>query len=393
MRRHRFSMLAFILPILLISLASDTTYSTPSAKRLHGQGAEVDVAILLDTSNSMDGLISQAKSQLWTIIQQFARSVKNGQTPLLRVALFEYGNTNLPAGEGYIRQVVPLGDDLDVLSEALFSLTTKGGDEYCGQVMNEAITRLDWSTEADAYRVIFIAGNEPFTQGPVDYHHSCNRAVERSIIINTIHCGKHQDGVNGQWKQGARLAYGEFFNIDQDRVVVHIDCPQDPEIIRLNAELNETYLWFGSAEKREYYLSNQEAQDSNARRLSSSVAVGRSVTKSSKMYSNTTRDLVDALVDDTEILKNVPEEELPDIMREMTTEERAAYLEEMAEKRAELKKEIGEKAVEREAFLEKELKKRAEESGETTLGDAVVIAIRKQLVDAGFEITDGIGSN
>ena len=32
-----------------------------------GTRPAVDVAILLDTSNSMDGLISQAKSQLWTL--------------------------------------------------------------------------------------------------------------------------------------------------------------------------------------------------------------------------------------------------------------------------------------------------------------------------------------
>jgi len=39
---------------------------------------------------------------------------------VLRVALLEYGNTRLPAAEGYLRQVVPLTDDLDKLSEALF---------------------------------------------------------------------------------------------------------------------------------------------------------------------------------------------------------------------------------------------------------------------------------
>jgi hypothetical protein len=117
-----------------------------------GKRASVDVAILLDTSNSMDGLINQAKSQLWTIVQQFAKAKKDGQTPVLRVALFEYGNTNLPAAEGYIRQVVPLSDDLDKLSEALFSLTTSGGDEYCGQVIDEAITRLDWSKEPNGYK-------------------------------------------------------------------------------------------------------------------------------------------------------------------------------------------------------------------------------------------------
>ena len=82
----------------------------------------VDIALLLDTSNSMDGLINQAKSQLWSIVQEFAHARRGGHPPLLRVALFEYGNTRLPATEGYIRQVVPLTDDLDRLSAELFRL-------------------------------------------------------------------------------------------------------------------------------------------------------------------------------------------------------------------------------------------------------------------------------
>ncbi len=346
----------------------------------------VDVAILLDTSNSMDGLISQAKSQLWTIVQQFSRAQKQDRSPYLRVALFEYGNTNLPAREGYLRQVVPLGNDLDVLSEALFSLTTQGGDEYCGLVINETITRLDWSTQPGSYQVIFIAGNEPFTQGSLDFNFACGRAAQKGIVVNTIHCGPHDEGVRGQWRQGAEIGRGEFFNIDQDRRIVHIPCPQDPVIIRLNNELNETYLWFGSADKREYCLDNQKAQDSNANLLSSSVAVSRCITKTSVVYDNRGRDLVDALVDDQDILQNVPEDQLPEKMQKMTTEERASYLQEMAARRLDLKKQIGKQAAEREIYLEAERQRRSAETGETTLGEAVVIAIGKQLLEAGFTL-------
>jgi hypothetical protein len=36
--------------------------------------AKVQIALLLDTSNSMDGLIDQAKSQLWKIVNEMAFS-------------------------------------------------------------------------------------------------------------------------------------------------------------------------------------------------------------------------------------------------------------------------------------------------------------------------------
>ena len=156
-----------------------------------GKRAAVDVAILLDTSNSMDGLIGQAQAQLWGIVQEFSKAEKAGQTPLLRVAVFEYGNSRLPASEGYIRQVEQLTTDMDRISEVLFELTTKGGVEYCGQVIDECLTRLDWSDEPNSYKAIFIAGNEPFTQGSVGYEKVCKKAIESGVVVNTIHCGNY----------------------------------------------------------------------------------------------------------------------------------------------------------------------------------------------------------
>lgn len=350
-----------------------------------GRRPSVDVAILLDTSNSMDGLINQAKRQLWTIVQQFASAKKNGQTPVLRVALFEYGNNSLPAAEGYIRQVVPLSDDLDKLSEALFALKTNGGDEYCGQVIDQAITRLDWSTETNGYKAVFIAGNEPFTQGSVDYRKACKRAIEHGIVVNTIHCGTGTAGLNGKWRHAAQLAEGEFFNIDQDRAVVHIKCPQDEIIIKLNLELNKTYLWYGDRDVRRRYAENQVAQDSNARAAGEGVAAVRAVIKAGSAYSFRNRELVDAMQQDGEILKKLKKEELPALLQDLTPPQREARVKEMAARRTEVQNKINALAAERESFLANERKRMAHQSGQPTLGDAVVSTIRKQLQESGFE--------
>ena len=55
----------------------------------------VQIAILLDTSNSMDGLIAQAKTQLWNVVNEFVRAKKDGRPPAIQVALFEYGKRPL----------------------------------------------------------------------------------------------------------------------------------------------------------------------------------------------------------------------------------------------------------------------------------------------------------
>lgn len=346
----------------------------------------VDIAILLDTSNSMDGLIDQAKGQLWTIVNEFAATKRHGLTPVLRVALFEYGNTNLPAREGYIRQVVPLTDDLDALSEALFALTTNGGDEYCGQVIDEAIKRLDWTNEPNAYKAIFIAGNEPFTQGPVDYKQACAYAIQHGVAVNTIHCGDYKTGIEGMWAHGAQLAEGKYLNIDQDRAVVHIDCPQDPELIQLNIELNATYLWYGKQGRAA--SARQAQQDTNARSYGSGNVAQRVYSKASSVYSNTTTDLVDAVNSDSVDLESVKEADLPEAMREMSVEERAAYVQEQAEKRAAIQAKIRALTAEREAYLAKERVKLAASVSNDTLGDAVVRSVREQLDSAGFDVKE-----
>ena len=346
----------------------------------------VDVAILLDTSSSMNGLINQAKTQLWNIVQDFAAAEKNGQTPLLRVSIFEYGNSKLPATEGYIRQVSQLTDDLDKVSEALFGLSTGGGDEYCGMVIDEALKRLDWNGEPNAYKAIFIAGNEPFTQGSVTYQSACKKAIESGVLVNTIHCGNYQQGVSGMWQHGALLTEGKYLNIDQDRQVVTIKCPQDKILIELNNDLNKTYLWYGKKTTRMELGSNQRRQDANA--SSAGGIIGRLKTKNGAMYRNVGRDLVDTLAEDETAVDKLDAEDLPEELQRMTVEERKAHVQSMAARRTEIKKKMAEVTRERELFVAKERAKLAKGEGKeaSTFGEAMSGAVREQLKASGFTL-------
>ena len=366
----------------------------------------VDVAILLDTSNSMDGLISQARNQLWQIVQRLSVTEKDGREPALRVSVFEYGNTNLPATEDYIRQVLPLSDDLDKVSEALFGLTTNGGDEYCGAVIGEAVKRLDWSSDKEAYKSIFIAGNEAFTQGQVSYLNTCADAKEKGVIVNTIHCGDQSTGVRGMWADGADKGGGKSFNINQDRKQVVIKCPQDKVLLELNGKLNKTYLWFGAKSERGAYRGNQLAQDSNSYSGAPGGGMGgmmggmggggmggmggapapsfgkRVASKASKIYDNRARDLVDAAKADSSSVEKLSKDKLPEEMQKMTPEQRKKHISDKAKERKQIQEQIKKVAKEREAHIAKEMAKTAE--GKDTFGDAIVSAIDEQLTKQGF---------
>ncbi|MEA2489658.1 MAG: hypothetical protein QOH21_1450, partial [Acidobacteriota bacterium] len=182
----------------------------------------IQVAILLDTSSSMDGLIDQARTQLWRVVNELATAKKQGASPDLQVALYEYGNDGLSAEKGYVRKVLPLTNDLDRVSEELFALKTNGGEEYCGKVIAEAVKGLDWSISNHDLKIIFIAGNEAFTQGSVDFRDSCKTAITRGIVVNTIFCGDQQSGIDTHWKDGADLADGRFTSIDQNYRVAEV---------------------------------------------------------------------------------------------------------------------------------------------------------------------------
>ena len=245
----------------------------------------VKIALLLDTSNSMDGLINQAKAQLWDIVNEFTHAkCGNDDRPSLQIALYEYGNDNLSSQEGYIRQVIGFSGDLDEISEKLFSLTTNGGEEYCGQVIQTSLKQLDWGKNADDLKMIFIAGNEPFTQGKLNYKDAVSNAKEKDVIVNTIFCGNYDLGISTMWKNGAILTGGEYMAIDHNLQVVHINTPYDDVIIKLNSKLNNTYISYGYLGEQKKML--QSVQDSNAAEMEAGVAVKRSVSKSSRLYKN-----------------------------------------------------------------------------------------------------------
>src|SRR3954453_4277064 len=176
-----------LIAFALVLTVTFCAFSNARANEPEREKPLIQLALLLDASNSMDGLIDQARSQLWTVVNHLAKTKKSSQTPRLEVALYEYGNQGLKQQDGFIRQVLPFTDDLDSVSERLFALRTNGGDEYCGQVIQTAVNDLKWSAAPGVYKTIFIAGNEPFTQGTVDYHGACEAAAKLGIVINTVH--------------------------------------------------------------------------------------------------------------------------------------------------------------------------------------------------------------
>ena len=357
--------------LLLLVATNQFATSNPSSEKEKKQ--TIKVALLLDTSNSMDGLINQAKAQLWQIVNELSYAKYGIQKPNLEIALYEYGNSNLSVREGYIKQVLQFSNDLDEISEKLFSLTTNGGNEFCGQVIKTSLNELSWGKNKNDLRLIFIAGNEPFTQGKINYKEAIIDAKEKGVTINTIFCGEYNNGISGMWQDGAKLGGGDYMTINQDKKIVHIATPFDDEIIILNKKLNKTYIYYGNKGYSKY--SNQKIQDANALTISKEVEVKRTITKGSRLYDNSTWDLVDADKKQKVDYKKIIKKQLPKELQNKTEKEIKAYVKIKAQERKAIQKKIKELDSKRRSYI---AKKQKEGSKKNELNNVMIKAIKRQ---------------
>jgi hypothetical protein len=345
-------------------------------------GRRVQVAILFDTSNSMDGLIDQAKSKIWNIINEMSGLRYQGQIPIIEIALYDYGNSGLSATDNYVRQQLSLTSDLDLISQKLFSLTTNGGNEYCGAVIQKSLQDLNWSSNSLDLKMIYIAGNEPFNQGTIAYKEVCSTASSRNIYVNTIYCGDYDQGVREFWKDCATISKGDYFNINSNEAVVHIDTPYDATINSYNDSLNRTYYGYGVI--GESKKSNQLAQDENAATESIAVKTERSIVKSKAAYSNESWDIIDAVEKGGKDITKMEDAELPSEFKGKTNDEKVVLLQEKKEERERYQKKIAELAIERQNYITAEKAKRSDLKKDD-FGTSVNESLMKRATEIGYE--------
>ncbi|HET9055537.1 MAG TPA: hypothetical protein VFN30_01690 [Chitinophagaceae bacterium] len=363
-----------------------TSSSYPQSLIYKNKSPKIQVAILLDVSNSMDGLIAQAKSQLWNMVNILGRAKCNGITPEIEIALYEYGTPRNDARKGYVRQINGFCRDLDQVSKNLFALTTNGGDEYCGHVMYSSLTEMQWDTSIKSYKVIFIAGNEDFLQGDVAFTKACNEAKKRGVIVNTIYCGDRIQGIQEHWNLGSECGNGSYTNINQDAKEDDIPTPYDTELIALNNKLNDTYITYGYAGSAN--LAKQAEVDKMNFADSKKTAAKRIAVKGqSGLYKNSSWDLVDAGDEDSTVIAKVDKKYLPDSLRKKSTKELQAIVLKKKQERSFIQNKIEATVASREKYiLEEKRKNRSANNNAPTLESEIEKIIRGQVKRFGMEI-------
>ncbi|MCC7378224.1 MAG: VWA domain-containing protein [Chitinophagaceae bacterium] len=371
-----FKSIAFaFLFIATVSLFSFTKNNKPIIKK--EKKPKIQAAILLDVSGSMDGLIEQAKAQLWNMVNVMGKAQCDNTTPQIEIALYEYGRSTNRPEDGYVKQLSAFTTDLDLLSKKLFSLTTNGGYEYCGQVIYTSLKELQWDAAPENYKVIFIAGNEDFLQGNLLYTKACDEAKNKGVIVNTIYCGDRMQGIREHWNLSSECGNGSFSVINQNEKIEDIPTPYDSTIIALNDKLNGTYISYGAMGYQQKQM--QESVDRMNYSANKSAAIKRATVKSNaNLYRNDSWDLVDACAGDEKFIEKLDRKTLPDSLQKKNAEELKKFVLAKKEQRTQLQNQIESISKKREDYISAERKKNATLNKEATLESEVEKIIKLQ---------------
>lgn len=342
----------------------------------------VDLAICIDTSNSMDGLIDSAKIKLWRVVNDLA---KIDPAPSLRVALYSYGNDNYDMTKGWVKKEIDLTHDIDEVYRKLFELHTKGGTELVARVSRDALVDLKWSMEKGSLRLIFVCGNEPADQDKeVSLSSVVNLAKKKDVFVNTIYCQYGRPDEESGWRVFAELTGGKHAVINQNKKRPLIDTPYDRDIQGYSSHINRTYIPLGAAGRTG--SGNQAMQDRNALSVAPSASLERGSFKASKLYRNDW-DLCDKVMADPKFsISSLKPEDLPEEMRKMSDEEKIAHVRKMIDERKNIQKKVSDLTSKRAKFIEEAESKLPPDATDKGFDEAIRSIIRQQAATKGMKI-------
>ena len=162
---------------------------------------------------------------------------------------------------------------------------------------------------------------------------------------------------------------------------MYIESPYDDKIVTLNQQLNETYIYYGSAGKQKMAIQNE--QDLNSAKYGQENVVNRAVSKSSHVYKNSQWDLVDASGDKNFDIQQIDNKQLPPEMQKMNDQEKTIYIEKQKTEREKIKNQINDLNIKREQYIAEQRKSNSQDN---TLDQAMINSITEQAKNKNFII-------
>jgi Mg-chelatase subunit ChlD len=372
--------------ILLAALAG-TAFLMPLTSSAHRTACieqpRMEVVFVLDTTGSMGGMIAGAKQKIWAI----ANKLKSAKpTPEISFGLVGYRDR----GDAYVTKVYGLTTNLDEVYTKLHAFEAQGGNdepESVNEALHKAVRDMQWSTDPQVLRVIFLVGDaRPHMdyQDDVKYPATCELANKKGILINTLQCGR-LSGTEKVWREIAAKTNGTYSAILQDGGSIKIDTRYDQEITELNLRLNSTIILYGSRAEQANAAKNKElmgalSREAMADRSSymAKSAPGAAVTGAG--------DLVGEIISGRASVDRLDEDKFDSRLQEMPAEERKELIAQKVEERQKIQAELNELVAKRDAVVADKLKELEGSEGSLELNAFEVL--EKQAADKGYKFEE-----
>jgi Mg-chelatase subunit ChlD len=313
----------------------------------------MEVVFVLDTTGSMSGMISGAKQKIWAI----ANKLKSARpTPEIRFGLVGYRDRR----DEYVTRVFGLSGNLDEVYTNLNAFEAQGGGdepESVNEALHRAVRDLQWSTDPDVMRVVFLVGDaRPHMdyQDDVKYPETCRIASDRGILINTLQCGRLA-GTEQIWREIASRTNGTYSAILQDGGSIRIDTPYDQEITRLNVQLDTTIILYGSKAEQAHAASNSARLASMAAEAVADRSSYLAKSEAGAVMSGR-GDLVVEVMNGRESADKLDESKLDPRLQAMAPAARQELIQKKVEERRALQAELASLVAKRDAAVSEKLK-------------------------------------
>jgi Mg-chelatase subunit ChlD len=315
------------------------------------QRPKMEVVFVLDTTGSMGGVIQAAKENIWSIASSMAQAKP---TPELSIGLVAFRDR----GDDYVTRVIDLSTDLDSVYAQLMDFQAAGGGDHpeaVNQALHEAVHRIGWSEQQNAYRSIFLVGDAPpkIYQDEMQYPEIVKAAMARGIVINSVQAGDDAS-TREHWSRIAQIAGGAYFQVAQSGGAVAVTTPFDARIAELARELDGSRMFYGDRARQEAMAAKSDAAEKLHVVASPAAQAKRAsfnATEAGRTNLLGDSELVDAVRSGRVKLAEIAAEHLPPSVAALPAEAREQHVVQVAERRREITAEIARLSKERQAHI------------------------------------------
>lgn len=335
-----------------IALSFVATGSVTAYAAQQNKIERIEVAFVLDTTGSMEGLIDGAKRKIWTIANTIVDIQPDAD---IRMALIGYRDR----GDDYVIKSFDMSKDLQALYGNLTRFEADGGGdepEAVNEALNTAVSKLTWSDKQGTRKIVFLVGDAPphmDYKGERKYPEIIADARKENILINTVQAGNSAETKNF-WKDIAERGAGRYLAIAQDGgPVEEITTPYDQQILQNQQQIDKTIMPYGT----------RAQQDELSEKMSVKMAAPAAVqVENSKFYSKRSSakevitgggDLIDDVRNKKLQLNSVKESELPVDFKGKSEKERAEIVEKKLSERSRLEEQMAGFVKQRDDYLMK----------------------------------------